>query len=710
MLDVASPADNLESTGNAPDVKSDLSVKNRSISSVDQAYQVCDTLIEDWSKGIKHAARITAKLNGERPYNQRDLKNAGKSYKTNINTGFLQTETSKVLPRFFMPLKTAKYLTAASLPAGWPEGERKTAHYRSVITKRIKSWKKYNFYIRGLAREVGVFGFAYNVWFDKYEWKPTLIRMDRGFVPQGTEVMEDPAFFMVKWDYKPSELLDLLKANKEAGLSDWKQDHVIEAIKSAITIPAGTTRDNIRTYEDLIRQSAYTFSYAKGTKVISTYHLFSQEADGKVSHYVLLSPEANPASNKGGSNFGEGRLLYEQLDEFDAMSDCVHPIVFDYGDGTIHGSWGAGQILYDLSVAVERVRCDSIDNMRQTNKMKLQVADAKNVTDVKLNITDTMMIVSGATFAGNTAAMPQDIQGYELLDQKLSQIAQQKIGAFVPPIPLQPSDVKAAQVNAQLSKEKEIQEALLENWLIQNAGTNQTISKRLCDSESPYKDAKDTRKELLEVLTADEIIYLSKEAPVQSVMEFTEYAAQQRGMFAASVKGDPLFRQSTVARIMAEGAGDQAFVDSIVLKDGDQSEIAAATNKQLCENAALNLTQPVPVLQDDNDWVHMKTLAPALQALIKAGKVEIAQVSLQHYAAHYNQGVNKKTLPKEEINNQKSFIASAEKTIMALREQQAIQQHAQQVRQQAELQAQQIVQQEQQPGQPTQAPTPEIQQ
>src|SRR5690606_10597104 len=103
-----------------------------------------------------------------------------------------------------------------------------------------------------------------------------------------------------------------------------------------------------RSYEELIRQSVQSYSYAKGTKLVQTYHLFAREYDGKVSHYILLRDAK-----------GENKeLLFEKEDAYETMERVCIPHVFDYGDGTIQGSWGGGQILYDMSVQVEKIRND----------------------------------------------------------------------------------------------------------------------------------------------------------------------------------------------------------------------------------------------------------------------------------------------------------------------------------------------------------------
>lgn len=692
MADIEKPSgESLDPTGNATIVTPELEVVNRSISSVSQAYAVCDQMIEDFKKGISVAKRITAKINGERPYDQSKLKQAAKDWKANVSTGFLSSECGKVIPRFYMPVKTAKYLTAAELPPGHAEGAAKANFFRQVITDAVRSWPKYNFFLRGLAREVAVYGFAF-CWFpDEYDWRPSLLRMDKGFVPQGTEVLEEPQFFLARYDYKPYEILQLLKDNIEAGRDEWKKDAVVSALKGAQQPATETSRSDARTYEDLIRQANWGYSYSKGIKVVRTWHLFAKESTGWVSHYVLLIDGSKDSEYP--TDLTEARLLYEKLDKFQNMKEVVQPIVFDYGDGTIHGSWGVGQILYDLSVQVEKVRNDSIDNIRLTNKVKIQVPEAKNSTDVKQLVNDQFVVVSGGTFAGNTAGITSDAEGYEVLDQKLTNLAQQKIGSFVPPIPLQPSDIKAAQVNAAMMKERELQEALLENWLIQFAEVMRTICRRLTNTESPDPIAQAVLGRLLTRLTAEEIMVLADQFPVKSVMDFTEYKAQQRGMFAANVKDNPMFNQRAVARFMAEGAGDEQFVQAIMEQDGDQSQMVAAQRAQILESTTLETGRNVPVLQSDNDWGHMQTLKPEIQAALTSGNPNLPAVvaKLEHYAGHWNQGVAKKTLPKDQINSEKQWIAEAEKAIAAYQESLAIQQARAQAEQGAMIQAEQMV-------------------
>ena len=657
-----------DDAGNSPEVDESLEPQ-RVVSSVNQAFDVCETLEYDATKIIANQAKITAKLNGEPPRNPGKLKAKSKGYKTNISTGALATECNRVPTRLYMPIKSARYLTAVSLPSGHVNGPQKSEKFRQIITETIRSWPKWNFFVRGLAREVGVFGFAFPSFFDEWDWRPSLIRADRGFVPAGSEILEPPCFYEALYDYKPHELIALAKKAKEAGLDTWKTDAVVAAVNKAARPEANDDFIDARSFEELVREANMAFSYSKGTKVIKTKHLFAVEHTGKVSHWILYEDGKNETQPKDemGDSIGEkmdGRLLFEKLDARELMWDAVIPICFDFGDGTIHGSWGAGQILYDMAHQVEIIRNDTIDALRNSGKVKVQVNDPKDVNSVKLVYNDSHIIVTGAQFAGNSAALPSDISSFITLDDRISRWAQEKVGSYLPPIPTQPSDIKAAQVNAAIAQEQEIKEATGENWLAQFAWLVYSMTRRLCNPESTDPIAQKVMFRLSEEgLTSEEIILLRDQPPIQSVMDFTPFKTAQVAQFAASKAGNPLYNQRSieVAQVQA-GAGDQ-YVDSFLLPDGDTATIDGARRAQMEENAAMMLGQDVPVLPSDLHWYHMETMKPGLEGVIQQANFPIAKLGLSHYAKHYDMGVETKTLPKDQINNEKSYISQLQKII-----------------------------------------------
>ncbi|MCJ7824511.1 MAG: hypothetical protein MUP44_06395 [Anaerolineales bacterium] len=660
---------NGDDTGNLPDVDSGLE-PDRVVSSVDQALEICETLEQSAEGIIKNQARITAKLNGEPPRDPKKLKSKAKGYKTNISTGALATECNRVPTRLFMPIKTARYLTAASLPADTVNGPQKTEKFREIITDTIRSWPRWNFFVRGFAREVGVFGFAFPTFFDEWDWRPSIIRGDKGFVPAGTEILEEPEFYEVIYEYKPHELIALAKQAKEAGITTWKIPAIVAAVNDASAPGSNDTNIQARTFEELTRQANVGYSYTKGVKVIKTKHLFAKEHSGKVSHWILYSEGKNESQDGDTEDDSiytktDKRLLYEKLDAYEhSMWEVVIPTVFDYGDGTIHGSWGAGQILYDMAHQVEVIRNDSIDALRNSGKVKVQVPDPKDVNSVKLVYNDSHIIVTGAQFAGNTAALPSDISSFGALEDRISRWSQEKVGSYLPPIPSQPSDIKAAQVNAAIAQEAEIKEANGENWLSQFAWLIFSMTRRLCNPLSSDPISKATLERLLrEGLTSEEILILRDQAPIKNVMEFTPYKTAQVAQFAASKAGNPLYNQRNIEVAQVQAAAGDRFVESFLLPDGDTATIDGARRAQMEENAAMALGQDVPVLPSDLHWYHMQEMKASLEQVIGTANFPLAKLGLGHYAKHYDAGVQTKTLPKDQINNEKSYIAKLAKII-----------------------------------------------
>jgi hypothetical protein len=670
-----------ESMGNAPEVSPQgLEVQNRTITSVDQAVGVIEGLEFGAQKLVKNAGRITSLKQGRKPYDSKKLEKQGKGYKLNISPGTFSTTLRRVAPRLYMPLLQASTLTAAELPAGTINAEEKQNHYREVVTRAIRSWPRWQTFVRLLAQEVVDYGFAFAAFTDPFEWQPHLCRMDRGFVPAGTEIMDlSPSFFAMKWDYQPDQLIGIVKDAEDAGVAGWDKEAVAKAVQASAPSTA-PQRDPVgwRKWEELVREQVWSYGTSKNYRVIETTHLFALEASGKVSHYILNVREDHAAN-----------LLYEKHDAFEKMSDAVIPVTFNSTDGTIHGSWGAGHLLYDLGGLSEKIFCDMVDNLRNANKQRLQVNDPKDINDVKQVVNDTEVIVSGAQFANNMGGVQQNVEAYIKLRDIVQQTMDSKVGAYVPPIPTQSSDVKAAQVNAAMQQEKEVSDDSIEFFLSQIAFITHAMSRRLTDPSSPNDEAKEVLKRLREKLTDDEINTLRQQPVIRSVAEFTPMAAQARAQFAAQFLGNQLYKQTELARLTAEGVpfGGTRLASLVVIPDGDQTQQTVATRDQITENTTMMFGVEVPVAITDNHWVHMQALKQPLIEGVNAKQFGPAQVALKHYAQHWATGVAQKVLPPDQINTEKSFIADVEKAIKKGLEQQ----------QQEQMLQQQMAQQQQMP-------------
>ncbi len=702
-------AENLPSApgsyGNAPEVDADtLESEGRVITSVEQGIELAQLDITDARRLINAAQRITAKKQGAPPYSPAKLKAQAKGYKRNLSTRFLQKELARAAARFYSPILTASTLTAAELPAGWPNGAAKTKFFRDTITRAIRGWRKNNMFWRGAGTEVCDYGYGFACFPDgPYEWRPTLVRMDRGFVPRGSEVMDDKlGRFTLKYDYRPDELLGIVKKATADGSDNWDKDAVAKAVDHASLPTLPQDMSQLRKWEELIREQSTDFNFSRTQRMIKAQHQWVLEATGKVSHYIYW-PDGPSGS----------QLLFECLDEYENTDQAVIPIVFGYGDGTIQGSCGCGQLLYDLAAQVEKIRCDSMDNLLNSNKARLQVANAKDAAAAQLVVNDTMIIATGATFAQNIGGISGDPKGYMILDDKMTQWAQEVVGTYLPPIPRQGSAAATELAAAAKQQQDDTARDTLEAWLQQVAIIIAEMTRRMLlpESDDPYaqgvrkrllgdsagwvgsilnkvKEALRTKIKALEKiippppvsLTEEEIEILVNQPAIQSVTDFTEWAATQRAQFAASVQNNPLFNQAAVAGYMAAGVPNAgaAFVDSIVTPAGDTTSQTAGTRQQIMENNVMLTGVDVPVVVTDPHYVHWQALVQPLNQAIQGGAIPAATVGLKHASAHYASGVAQKTWPPDQINSSKAQLATWQRALEAKQQEIAQAQQAQQ--------------------------------
>lgn len=635
------------------------------ISTASQGLSVSRGLIDDWERGIKISRLVTSHLNGRRPRSPRVLKKLARDWLPNINSGELRNQCQKMPSRFFMPVFSASSLSSSRLPSRYPNASNKSEQYRAEVTTAIRRWKKWPWFTKRICREMSFFGYGFAVWFDEVEWKPTFVRQDQGFVPVGTELGDDNTpLFMVRWDYKVPDLIETVEKSREAEHDTWKLHAVAAAINAASTVTSDDSAENQRRYEELVRQAA-TGDLEKGYRVVQTWHLFSVDPDQTVSHQVFLADQGKQRGDQKAELTNENRLLFEKRGQFESMDDVFCVLAFDGDDGTVQGSWGAGQMIYETSLEYEKTLNDWLGALKQAAKIKTQCADGKNPDEVRLVVDDAMMLLQNGVYAGNTAALISDPQPFQAALEALAEKSRERLGNYIPPIPIKPSDIKAAHVNAKMQEQEERRMEVLQMFLLQFGSIVRNIERRLAGSLVDTKDpiVSDFKKNLEGVLTDEEIEILATTVTQTTIFEFTNVAATQRAAFAATKENNPFYNQRNLQLVQARAAGGQEFADSILLPGDDLTVESLARREQGQETAAMMQGIPQKVLPVDADWFHMLELRPQLEQVLLSGNIEVGQMLAQHYTQHYIGAVAKKAMPKDQINSEKSFIAKVEKFI-----------------------------------------------
>ena len=647
----------LQVVPSTPELNRRMEGERLAVETAGQAEQVCLGLIEENKDRIVAAQEVQKELDAIEPiYNPQELAEAGKGWMSNVSTGALSAVAERVIPRLVLRVKTSKYLTASTLSAATPDYATKTEAYRNAVSQMIRSWPKFNIFLPRLAKEMVDHGYSYAYWTDPVEWRPKIARVDRAFVPNGTEQGEPPQFFMVKEYYRVNELWDMIKDRQAAEESGYDIDNVVEAINNAapINLPSEGDESEARQYEDLKREMVASYGYAQGSNTVEVWHLFVTEYNGKVSQWMLHGDTKQE--------------LFFAEERYESMDDVVVITPFQIGNGTVHGSLGVGKLAYDLAREIEKNRNASMDGFRNRMRMVIEYADPSDKPEVPLEIVDEAIFVMGGKTSGNAGMFPDNVEGGIVQDEFLRKLLEQKIGVYLfePLTPQAPKTATEAQIIA--LEGEELKNSVLDNWLSSFARLVAAISRRALGGLSDDENAQELRESLLEIMDEDELQFLIDHTPTQTIVDVTDADNQRITAWLESKVGNPSYNQHEIQRLQGSLLVGADIVSQVLLPINDPTEEAEQSRLQLMEITEMLNNVPMPVSPRDAHLIHIGVLigeenpdtgenqGPIYQQ-INTGNIQGAYALINHIFQHVDYAENQLG---ENMNDLKNWISEAQ--------------------------------------------------
>lgn len=620
----------------SPKISSSGKPQQRSIRDAQMARDVIKTVIMAGRNRSIVNSRILAKYNAERPYDAYKLEAEGLGWRSNFTTKPLPSMIEKVAPRFVSVLDGLKYFTNASLSRKWENSSEKSEKFRELITKTIRSRKGFRTLIEDIAFDNALFGHTIVAWLDEFNWFPKHFKQDESFVADGTKSDTRWAQIVVlKEVYLPHELFGQISPDPEAAkTAGWDLKETREAINRASPIQI---RDRLNVggtletwYQNALRELTIGASYMAGSSVIVVYSLLAREVTGKVSHYRLAGPEMS--------------AIFQRDDRFASMEDCLTFFTFQKGNGTLHGSKGVGRDIYELAGMIDRTRNEVVDRLIMSGKTLVQ-GDVKRIHTFKMSVIGSTVIVpTGWTVLEQK--MDGNVDGFLKLDVYFKQIVNELIGSTSTPQPgAGGEDMRSpAAWNLLAAREEEGRDVRITRFLAQATDLFQTMQKRICDPDTSEDDAKATQKELLTLMSREEIDELADQPVAETVRDLTPLQRQLMVSVAQEKRGNPLYnqRQLEVEDLTARLNAD--FADRVLLPDADPTERAEQDRQQQLELTLLSHGQPVPVSPRDNHVLHLQVLMPAAQQVagqMAAGQFDtsVLETIISHINEHYSQAM-----------------------------------------------------------------------
>lgn len=614
---------------NSPELSNDLKPKQRSVTDFAQAKRVVERIISYSRERMIINSRITAKANAEKPFQQDSLKAEGLGWKANFTTKPMPMMVEKAYPRFSEAAQAVKYLTNSSLPSHIPGSTYKTEVFRRKFTDMVRSRKGWKTFLDLLSQENCLFGYTTACWLDEYTWFPLHFRQDEFFVPQGTKQNADSAqLIVVKEVFLPHELFEQISDREAAELAGWDVEATVKAINRACPLPNQSRHgEYYRQYEDMRRELNSSFSFENSQSVIEVYNVLAREIDGKVSHYRLAGTDMTG--------------VFQKLDRFDKMSDCASFFAYQQGNGTLHGSKGIGREIYELAAIIDRNRNEIVDRLMLSGKVIIQTEE-KNVKKFRMSVVGNAILI-GRGFTVLEQAIDGKVEPFLQLDGYLSLIIDQLIGV-VSPRQLQGERVTKAQVDLFAAREEEAKDTKISRFLEQFICMIGTLQRRALNPDTTEEDAKTLQKELLEVMSKEEIEMLRNAPVAGTVDDLTPIERQQVVLIAQENQGNPLYNQRALQEEKLIAQLGHEFADKVLLPDEDPTVQSEQTRLQQIEVALLSQGQGVPVSPRDNHEIHLGIIMPLLEQIAPAinegqASTGMLEVLVKHGRDHYNYAV-----------------------------------------------------------------------
>jgi len=636
---------------NSPMLSKTGKIRQRSITDVTQMFNIIGNLQMARRSQNEKNGRIQGKLNAERPYDEDTLKAEGLGYKSNFSTKPLSTTVDKVASRLTKAVQAARYLTSSELPDSVPDAKKKTELFRAEITNCIRRWPGWYDFLSEVAAETSTFGWTTVAWLDTESWKPVHFRQDRAYLPDGTKHSVDTVQFAAFLQYvMPHELAALIRGEngsaedlKLAEDAGWDIENTMESINNAKppSIPAAQSAPytDFRRYEDALRESSVTLSLVDGAKQVMLWHVFATELDGKISHYM----------GDGNSK----KLLFEKLDRFDNIQDCLALMSYQQGNGLLMGSKGIGREIYELSNIVDRARNEVVDRLQMSGKIIITGPENK-INRFKLTVLGNVVIIPEG-FVISQNKIESSVQDFIALDNLLTQLLDQIAGG-VTPRTFERERVTSTEVNLYASREEEKRDDIDTRFVTKLGSVVSTIQRRIV-KDTTDEDSKRVRAKLLNYMSEEEMEFLASQPALRTVEDYTMSDTQKIVAFAEQKRQDPLYNQAKLQHRSASALINSEFADDVLLPENDPTVPTEQARQQLVENNLLTQGIDVPISPRDSHPIHRQVLKQALAPIAQAAAqgdqqaLAVAEVFLKHWEAHLEAGIaageDKKALAPE---------------------------------------------------------------
>lgn len=311
-------------------------------------------MIDNDVKRSYKRSRVNGLVDGNPPYKQSKLREAGRAEACNVNWGTGRSYLESGQGAFYDLATEAPSMITFRTAFGTPEQREQWSNLAAKEADRVLATEDDWDYDEQISQFDMVLHGCGPMFFEgPFNVLPRAVQSGDLKVPEFTRsTTKRWEVCMLQVSYNPAELYAFIKDEGAAKTLGWRPSYVKRVIANAMDIKqqAGIQYEWEYFQQELKNNS---LSYYDDSKVCQLAFVFWKEFDGRITQAIV---ERNTSDGL------ETQYLFISPNKYESFEECVHPMYFDHGNGGYHHSvTGLGVKMYSAMEYQNRLYCNLCD-------------------------------------------------------------------------------------------------------------------------------------------------------------------------------------------------------------------------------------------------------------------------------------------------------------------------------------------------------------
>lgn len=376
---------------------------------------LCQKLFEASGKRNYTDGQIAGMIDGNPPYDDSELVEAGMAWRSNGNFGIGEAFLNQALTAYWdVVFNAPTYCTVRLLD---PD-EAKVEEWSAVVTEEFERFNKADteatYMFQKSQYDMVLFRHGPVVFFDPLFYKAEPISQENLFVPDGTKAnVNSWPYCVIRQTYTVHDLYQFIRNPEMARSRGWNLKVTQDAIRNAMPKEFQNQTKNYDwvEYEKRLRNNDWGYS-SVGDVIVVDWVLWREypkknEQEGKIS-IGAITETGNTQD-----------WLFRKENQYDNWRQAVHPFYYDIGHGDHHSVRGMGQKAYRGLESVNRLQNQQCDFAVVAGSLHWQARDAISKEALSVIPMGPMMIHDAGLNFVQTPALGGALESVQVVKQDL---------------------------------------------------------------------------------------------------------------------------------------------------------------------------------------------------------------------------------------------------------------------------------------------------